>query len=546
METTRDTVWQARDCAVTSFRGDHGFLSNMYHVTVKTSWGTFKSAEAAFQAAKCKNNVDIKRFETLDGYAAKREGKRVELCDGWDTISKDVMYQVIHAKFEQNPDIAKKLLATEGMIVEGNNWNDNRWGAIWVDHETLKGENRLGQILMTVRDEFKKEETKMKFTVRTIGAGKVAGEHCKGGVSAYKEGSYASAILLPYKGYRFNPAKDDAMEFRGIILDTVNGVQYNTYLYVAASTVAEAQELIRAWVNRKIGPKPGTVIWKNQDTCKKYGLNYACLKKVPDKGTGRRMLVWAFEAEHYEAPHFLYAKETMDAGSTGDIMSLLKAQETEIAILKEENSKLREDLETLRKIVAQLQVTIEFGATKNNDDNGDGDDNNDDDGYNGGGTKFTEEELDNFEPSELDDIFVQEAPVEPEPVAETPDVPEQQPIPETPDVPTAPTKQEVLDADKFVNGAVAEIDLLMTHEQKQTTIKNCDAKVMRAMEALKVLGVDADTMQRLVRRAKRQTGVFRFADIKVEDGVVYARQYMGVDVWFKLSIDNDKLVAVKQ
>jgi hypothetical protein len=53
-------------------------------------------------------------------------------------------------KFEQNPDIAEMLMATEGFeLVEYAPWGDTFWG-VGKDHE---GKNNLGKILMKIRGE---------------------------------------------------------------------------------------------------------------------------------------------------------------------------------------------------------------------------------------------------------------------------------------------------------------------------------------------------------------------------------------------------------
>ena len=61
------------------------------------------------------------------------------------------MYEIVLAKFTQNPDLKKKLLATgDEHLEEGNTWGDTIWGTV-----DGVGENRLGKILMRVRDELK-------------------------------------------------------------------------------------------------------------------------------------------------------------------------------------------------------------------------------------------------------------------------------------------------------------------------------------------------------------------------------------------------------
>ena len=83
---------------------------------------------------------------------AKRIGRRIELRPGWDDVRDEIMLDLIRIKFYL-PSLATKLLATgDAELVEGNYWGDTYWGV-----SRGRGENRLGQILMQVRDEIRKE-----------------------------------------------------------------------------------------------------------------------------------------------------------------------------------------------------------------------------------------------------------------------------------------------------------------------------------------------------------------------------------------------------
>lgn len=57
--------------------------------------------------------------------------------------------------YRQNPDLKEKLLATgDANLIEGTTWKDKIWG---VDLATMKGKNRLGKILMEVRETLKEK-----------------------------------------------------------------------------------------------------------------------------------------------------------------------------------------------------------------------------------------------------------------------------------------------------------------------------------------------------------------------------------------------------
>lgn len=77
----------------------------------------------------------------------------------WDEVSKQVVYDGNYAKFTQNPELLKQLLATKGTILVEASPFDSIWGiglrasdprAKY--RQSWQGENRLGFILTTLRD----------------------------------------------------------------------------------------------------------------------------------------------------------------------------------------------------------------------------------------------------------------------------------------------------------------------------------------------------------------------------------------------------------
>ena len=105
------------------FRDGYWFLSNMYpcDVTVEVGTGplTFRCAEAAFQAAK--DPLRAGEFTTLDGFAAKKLGRKVVLRPDWEDIKDRWMGIVLRAKFS-DPTLAAQLMAVNEPIQEDNTW----------------------------------------------------------------------------------------------------------------------------------------------------------------------------------------------------------------------------------------------------------------------------------------------------------------------------------------------------------------------------------------------------------------------------------------
>ena len=144
-----------RNTAIMSFRGEYSFLSNFYEGKVFTYKGLkFNNTEAPFHAEKCWSRA--KEFEMIRPLQSKRLGRRVLMRKDWEQIKDRVMYDVCYAKFTQDPVLKAKLLATGNReLVEGNTHGDRCWGmtcsnGVWI------GENRLGKVLMKLRDDLKK------------------------------------------------------------------------------------------------------------------------------------------------------------------------------------------------------------------------------------------------------------------------------------------------------------------------------------------------------------------------------------------------------
>lgn len=156
----RDIEWNKRrgEAAdiISRFRGDYAFLSNMYDSPITYNGVTYRNAEAAFQAQKAAPEVREELFGSISGKEARRLGRRVSLdkrqLQDWEIAKDDIMKEIIRQKF-RDPGLAKKLANLgDAYIEEGNTWGDEYWG-VSIDKGVASGENRLGKILMTVRDE---------------------------------------------------------------------------------------------------------------------------------------------------------------------------------------------------------------------------------------------------------------------------------------------------------------------------------------------------------------------------------------------------------
>lgn len=108
----------------------------------------FNDEESAFKILNTDDPKEIKQY-----------GREVKNYDDvkWLQICDDIVYNGNYAKFSQNLELKKRLLATGNKIIAEGAEYDARWGTGLNIEDTINtpidqwGENRLGRILMDVR-----------------------------------------------------------------------------------------------------------------------------------------------------------------------------------------------------------------------------------------------------------------------------------------------------------------------------------------------------------------------------------------------------------
>lgn len=135
--------------AIREFIDAYAFLSNFYHSPIKYKGLIYLNAEAAFQAQKETCEKDKEQYTRMNPAQAKLVGRNCNLREDWEEIKEQIMYEIVKAKFTQNQNLARLLIATgDAYLEEGNWWKDTTWGVC-----NGVGENKLGKILMRVREE---------------------------------------------------------------------------------------------------------------------------------------------------------------------------------------------------------------------------------------------------------------------------------------------------------------------------------------------------------------------------------------------------------
>ena len=132
---------------IAGFVAEYRWLSNYFLCRVEWEGRLYGSAEAAYQSGKYPL-TDRDVFTKLDPNAATVLS-RTKPYDtaAWEARKMRTMREVVWAKFSQNPELAKKLLATGDRYLEETNWwGDKIWGV-----DGGEGQNLLGKIIMEAR-----------------------------------------------------------------------------------------------------------------------------------------------------------------------------------------------------------------------------------------------------------------------------------------------------------------------------------------------------------------------------------------------------------
>lgn len=135
-------------------RGQYGFLSNFapYGVEFEGQW--FPTAEHYYQAQKYAGTLVAEQIRTAatpkEAYRLGRSSQSALRAD-WEDVKEKIMLTVLRRKFTMHQELGKQLLATgEEELIENAVIN-----AYWGCGANGKGRNRLGQLLMQVRDELR-------------------------------------------------------------------------------------------------------------------------------------------------------------------------------------------------------------------------------------------------------------------------------------------------------------------------------------------------------------------------------------------------------
>lgn len=134
-----------------STTSEWGEFSNFALYPIKLAGKTWPTSEHYFQAQKFEDKTYREKIRKVSYPMKSAElgrSRKVKIKKNWDKIRDNVMYDAVLAKFTQHNELKELLLKTADALLIEHTVNDNYWG----DGGDGKGGNKLGKILMKVRE----------------------------------------------------------------------------------------------------------------------------------------------------------------------------------------------------------------------------------------------------------------------------------------------------------------------------------------------------------------------------------------------------------
>ncbi|WP_230658542.1 NADAR family protein [Psychrobacter sp. I-STPA10] len=136
--------------------GDYGEFSNFARFAIQLKGKTWATVEHYFQAQKFAGTAyesQIQKATSPMKAAEMGRSRKIKMRRNWDNIKVNVMLEALRAKFSQHSELKELLLSTGDKILVEHTENDSYWG----DGGDGSGKNRLGKLLMKVREELSTE-----------------------------------------------------------------------------------------------------------------------------------------------------------------------------------------------------------------------------------------------------------------------------------------------------------------------------------------------------------------------------------------------------
>lgn len=140
---------------------EHGYFSNFSRHPVYLKGKRWPTSEHYFQAQKFCGTEHEEQVRLADKpmHAARMGRERSRpLRKDWDTVKDSIMKEAVMAKFTQHAELKQRLLNTGNALLVERTANDHYWG----DGGDGSGLNKLGHILMDVRNNIREGKTQLE------------------------------------------------------------------------------------------------------------------------------------------------------------------------------------------------------------------------------------------------------------------------------------------------------------------------------------------------------------------------------------------------
>ncbi|MGD0044065.1 MAG: NADAR family protein [Isosphaeraceae bacterium] len=137
---------------------NYGCFSNVSPHPIVLKAKTWPTSEHYFQAQKfagTPNEEEVRQATSPMIAARMGRSRKRPLRKDWEAVKDRIMHEAVLAKFTQHAELRATLLSSGNATIVEHTEKDRYWG----DGDDGSGRNRLGQILMQVREELRSVPT---------------------------------------------------------------------------------------------------------------------------------------------------------------------------------------------------------------------------------------------------------------------------------------------------------------------------------------------------------------------------------------------------
>ncbi len=139
-----------------STAGEYGCFSNFSRHSIHLKGKQWATTEHYFQAQKFAGTAHeeaVRMCKRPSDAANMGRSRKLPLRRDWESVKDQIMFDALRAKFTQHDDLKAILLGTGDAKLVEHTANDS----YWADGGDGSGKNRLGQLLMRLREELRAE-----------------------------------------------------------------------------------------------------------------------------------------------------------------------------------------------------------------------------------------------------------------------------------------------------------------------------------------------------------------------------------------------------